>query len=105
MRKFVFFITIVVIFSFFSIKTYAETDVDEYISEFESIRNSGKICISLRNNDELIGVKKSTGEDYVMMASTEGRMCLFNENEIRVMGRTASGVRGINLNDSDCVRR
>jgi len=73
------------------------------ISEFESIRNSGKICISLRNNDELIGVKKSTGEDYVMMASTEGRMCLFNENEIRVMGRTASGVRGINLNDSDCV--
>ena len=73
------------------------------ISEFESIRNSGKICISLRNNDELIGVKKSTGENYVMMASTEGRMCLFTENEIRVMGRTASGVRGINLNDSDCV--
>ena len=73
------------------------------ISEFESIRNSGKICISLRNNDELIGVKKSTGEDYVMMASTEGRMCLFTEDEIRVMGRTASGVRGINLNDSDCV--
>jgi len=73
------------------------------ISEFESIRNSGKICISLRNNDELIGVKKSTGSDYVMMASTEGRMCLFTEDEIRVMGRTASGVRGINLNDSDCV--
>ena len=38
-----------------------------------------------------------------MMASTEGRMCLFTENEIRVMGRTASGVRGINLNDSDCI--
>ena len=73
------------------------------VSEFENIRNSGKICISLRNNDELIGVKKSTGEQYVMMASTEGRMVLFTEDEIRVMGRTAAGVRGINLSDSDCI--
>ncbi len=73
------------------------------ISEFENIRNSGKICISLRNNDELIGVKKSTGTDYVMMGSSEGRMAVFDENEIRVMGRTASGVRGINLVDSDCI--
>ena len=73
------------------------------ISEFENIRNSGKICISLRNNDELIGVKKSTGSDYVMMGSSEGRMAVFDEKEIRVMGRTASGVRGINLVDSDCI--
>ena len=73
------------------------------ISEFENIRNSGKICISLRNNDELIGVKKSTGNDYVMMGSSEGRMSVFNEEEIRVMGRTASGVRGINLVDADCI--
>ena len=73
------------------------------ISEFENIRNSGKICISLRNNDELIGVKKSTGNEYIMMGSSEGRMAVFNENEIRVMGRTASGVRGINLVDADCV--
>ena len=73
------------------------------ISEFNNIRTSGKICISLRNNDELIGVKKSSGDEYVMLGSSEGRMALFNENEIRVMGRTASGVRGINLNDSDCV--
>ena len=73
------------------------------ISEFENIRNSGKICISLRNNDELIGVKKSTGNEYIMMGSSEGRMAVFNEDEIRVMGRTASGVRGINLVDADCV--
>jgi len=73
------------------------------ISEFENIRNSGKICISLRGNDELIGVKKSTGNDYIMMGSTSGRMVVFNEEEIRVMGRTASGVRGINLGDADCV--
>ena len=73
------------------------------VSEFENIRTSGKICISLRNNDELIGVKKSYGENYVMLGSSEGRMVLFNEEEIRVMGRTASGVRGINLCDADCV--
>ena len=73
------------------------------ISEFENIRTSGKICISLRNNDELIGVKKSLGDSYIMLGSSEGRMVLFNEEEIRVMGRTASGVRGINLTDADCV--
>ena len=73
------------------------------ISEFENIRTSGKICISLRNNDELIGVKKSFGDSYIMLGSSEGRMVLFNEEEIRVMGRTASGVRGINLTDADCV--
>ena len=73
------------------------------ISEFENIRNSGKICISLRNNDELIGVKKSTGNEYIMMGSSEGRMAVFSEDDIRVMGRTASGVRGINLVDADCV--
>ena len=73
------------------------------ISEFENIRNSGKICISLRNNDELIGVKKSTGNEYIMMGSSEGRMAVFSEDEIRVMGRTASGVRGISLVDADCV--
>ena len=73
------------------------------ISEFENIRNSGKICIFLRNNDELIGVKKSNGENLIMMGSSLGRMVLFNEQEIRVMGRTASGVRGINLVDSECI--
>ncbi len=73
------------------------------IEEFESIRNSGKICISLRNNDELIGVKKSNGNNYVMMGSSEGRMAIFKEDEIRVMGRTAAGVRGINLVDSECI--
>ena len=73
------------------------------ISEFENIRNSGKICISLRNNDELIGVKKSNGSNYIMMGSSLGRMVVFNEVEIRVMGRTAAGVRGINLGESNCI--
>ena len=73
------------------------------ISEFENIRTSGKIAISLKETDELISVKKTTGEDMILMGSSDGRMVKFNENEIRVMGRTASGVRGINLGDSECI--
>ena len=73
------------------------------LSEFENIRKSGKICISLRDDDELIGVMKTDGECHIMLASSSGRMVVFDEDEIRVMGRTASGVRGINLEDSSCV--
>ena len=73
------------------------------LSEFENIRNSGKICISLRENDHLIDVKKTTGDDLVLLGSESGRMVKFNEQEIRVMGRTASGVRGINLDDGRCI--
>lgn len=73
------------------------------ISEFENIRTSGKIAISLKETDELISVKKTTGDDMILMGSNDGRMVKFNENEIRVMGRTASGVRGINLGDSECI--
>ena len=73
------------------------------ISEFENIRTSGKIAISLKDTDELISVKKTTGDDMILMGSNDGRMVKFNENEIRVMGRTASGVRGINLGNSECI--
>ena len=73
------------------------------ISEFANIRNSGKICISLRDNDKLIDVKKTTGNDLVLLGSDSGRMVKFNEDEIRVMGRTASGVRGISLDGSKCI--
>lgn len=73
------------------------------INEFENIRTTGKICISLKPNDELIGVRKTTGEENVLMASSNGRMVVFCEKEIRVMGRTAAGVRGINLENADCI--
>lgn len=73
------------------------------INEFENIRNNGKICISLRPNDELIAVKKTTGEDCILLGSDNGRMVKFIEDEIRVMGRTASGVRGINLDGGECI--
>ena len=73
------------------------------ISEFDNIRQNGKIAITLKENDELISVKKTSGNDQVLMCSSNGRMCRFNENEIRIMGRTASGVRGINLSNDVCV--
>ena len=73
------------------------------ISEFDNIRQSGKIAITLRDGDELNSVKKSTGEDYVLMCSSNGRMVRFNENEVRVMGRSAAGVRGITLENDYCV--
>ena len=73
------------------------------ISEFDNIRQSGKIAITLKEDDELISVKKTTGNDQVLMCSSNGRMARFSEEEIRIMGRTASGVRGINLTNDKCV--
>ena len=73
------------------------------IAEFDNIRKSGKLCISLKENDELIGVKKTDGECDAIMASSTGRIAVFNEEEVRVMGRTASGVKGISLENGKCV--
>ena len=73
------------------------------LKEFENIRSNGKIAITLKENDELISVNKTTGENEIVIGASNGRLVRFKEDEIRVMGRTASGVRGINLNDADCV--
>ena len=73
------------------------------LEEFNSIRATGKICINLKENDELIGVRKTDGENFVLLGSSGGRMVKFIEEEIRVMGRTAAGVRGINLGDETCI--
>lgn len=67
------------------------------VEEYSNIRTSGKIAISLKDDDELIDVIVSDGNNKVILGSTSGRMVVFNENEIRPMGRTASGVKGINL--------
>ena len=73
------------------------------VSEFDSIRTNGKIAISLKENDDLIAVRKTSGDDIVLLGSSAGRMVKFSEKEVRIMGRTASGVRGINLEDSFCI--
>ncbi len=67
------------------------------ISEFDSIRNNGKKFITLKDNDELVSVKKTTGNNEIMLAGSNGKMVRFYEKTIRVMGRGASGVKGINL--------
>ena len=73
------------------------------IDEFTNIRTSGKICINLKENDELIAVKRTNGNNYILLGSETGRMVKFKEDKIRAMGRTASGVKGINLDGSKCV--
>ena len=74
------------------------------VCEFENIRKNGKIAISLRDDDEVLSVHFTTGNDDIVIASNDGRMIRFNENEVRIMGRTAGGVKGIELsNDCFCV--
>ena len=73
------------------------------IAEFDSIRQNGKIAITLKEDDELLAVKKTTGHDYVVIASSNGRMVRFIEEEVRIMGRSASGVKGIDVGDAFCI--
>ena len=73
------------------------------ISEFDSIRQSGKIAISLREGDELISVKKTNGNNEIVIGAANGKAARFNENDVRPMGRNASGVKGIELDGSEVV--
>jgi DNA gyrase subunit A len=73
------------------------------VSEFESIRQTGKIAISLRDGDELIAVKQTTGDDEIIIAGANGKAVRFNENDVRPMGRNAAGVRGFNVDGSEVI--
>ena len=73
------------------------------LEEFDSIRKSGKIAISLRDDDELISVQKTSGSDEIIIGASNGKLVRFVENELRPLGRTASGVKGIDLDDSSVV--
>lgn len=73
------------------------------LKEFDNIRTNGKIAITLKENDQLISVKKTSGNEEIIIASSNGRMIRFDENELRVMGRTASGVRGIDMDGGIAV--
>ena len=73
------------------------------ITEFENIRTNGKIAITLKEDDELISAKITEGNAEILIASSNGRLIRFNENEVRIMGRTASGVRGIDVGDGVAV--
>jgi DNA gyrase subunit A len=74
-----------------------------HATEFESIRQSGKIAISLREDDELVAVKATSGDDEIIIAGANGKAVRFNENDVRPMGRNAAGVRGFNVDGSTVV--
>ncbi len=67
------------------------------IAEFNNIRTNGKKFITLKDSDELISAKKTSGNDDILMASSDGRIVRFPEEKVRVMGRGATGVKGIDL--------
>ena len=73
------------------------------IEEFKNIRQNGKIAVSLKDGDELFTVKKTNGDEDVLIAASNGKLVRFNEAEIRSMGRTASGVKSINVGDGEVV--
>ncbi|MBS4539320.1 DNA gyrase subunit A [Clostridium sp. D2Q-11] len=73
------------------------------VTQFESIRKSGLIAINLKEDDELISVKKTTGKSDVLLTTIHGMSIRFNEKNVRDMGRTAMGVKGITLNREDKV--
>ena len=71
------------------------------LSAFGHIRTNGLIALSLREDDELIGVRKTSGNDDIIIASSGGKAVWFEETEVRPMGRTAAGVRGIFLEEGE----
>lgn len=73
------------------------------IEEYANIRTNGLTAITLSEGDELITVRRTTGNDDVLMATENGQMIRFNENDVRATGRATMGVRGINLTEGDNV--
>ena len=73
------------------------------ISDFKNINKSGLIAINLKDGDELIGVNRTSGEEDIILVTENGMSIRFNENDVRAMGRTATGVKGITLSKGDQV--
>ena len=73
------------------------------VEEFDNIRKGGIIALGLREGDELIAVEFSRGEDEFLIGSQKGKCVRFDESEVRPMGRTATGVRAMLLEEGDAV--
>ncbi|MCL1895626.1 MAG: DNA gyrase subunit A, partial [Clostridiales bacterium] len=73
------------------------------LSQYDTNRKGGLIAISLKDGDEMIGIKQSSGTNVVILVTKLGKCICFNENDVRPMGRVAGGVRGINLSEGDEV--
>ncbi len=88
---------------FIFMATAAGTVKKTPLKEFERQRANGKIAIDLRENDELVGVDVTDGQQNVLLFSSAGKANCFNETDVRSMGRTAMGVRGIRLREGQKV--
>lgn len=73
------------------------------LAAFSNIRKNGLIAINLPDKDELVGVIRVDGDDKIMIVTSNGQSIMFDENQVRSMGRTATGVKGINLESDDFV--
>ena len=73
------------------------------LSDLQNIRRAGLRALNLNEDDALVDVRLTDGEQNILIATHEGRAICFDENEVRAMGRTATGVRGIRLNEGDYV--
>ncbi len=73
------------------------------LEEFANLRKNGLIAIVLQENDELIGVRLSTGDDELLLGSREGMCIRFSENHVRPMGRVSRGVRAMKLDEDDRI--
>lgn len=73
------------------------------LNQYDSTRKDGIIALTLDENDELIGVKLTSGNEDIIIGTKNGMAIRFNEKDVRSMGRSARGVRGINLNNNDEV--
>ena len=73
------------------------------VAEFQNIRQSGLIAINLNEGDELISVKVTNGDQNIIIGTKDGYAASFHEDDVRSMGRNATGVRGINLREGDEV--
>ena len=73
------------------------------IADFGSVRKSGLIAIKLRKGDSLKWVKESSGEDQVMLVTSEGQAIRFSEKDLRPLGRATAGVLGVRLHKNDKV--
>ena len=71
--------------------------------EFKLIRTDGKIAISLNEGDSLIDVKMTDGSAIICLAASSGKVCTFYETDVRTMGRSAAGVKGITLDGAQVV--
>lgn len=73
------------------------------LDEFKSINKNGKIAIRFKEDDELLGVRLTDGSKEVILGTRDGSLVRFEETQVREMGRTAAGVRGIKLRGDDQV--